>query len=184
MHKAEPYATPLLAGSGGCGLLLGFLLLAGQTRLATLGKLGDFDVPGGSCRFGDYRRRRTGHFAIFFFLLLFGHECPRKAVRAPSGGVAAAPQLRGNYLILLWLGGTGGWVVPMEVVLNLDFLAGQNDPSPPDITGTHIVFTDNVGVRCQHRNRPTRLVSQTVVRLINRLGTVHQIGRASCRERV
>ena len=66
----------------------------------------------------------------------------------------------------------------MEVVLDLDFLAGQNDPSPPDIAGTHIVFTDNVGVRCQHRNRPIRLVSQTVVRLINRLGTVHLLSIA------
>ena len=63
----------------------------------------------------------------------------------------------------------------MEVVLNLDLLAGQNDPSPPDIAGTHIVFTDNVGVGCQHRNRSIRLVSQTIVRLVNRLRTLHLI---------
>jgi hypothetical protein len=61
----------------------------------------------------------------------------------------------------------------MEVVLNLYFLAGQNDPSPPDITGTHVVYTHNIGVRCQHRNRPIRLISQTVVRLVNGLGTRH-----------
>ena len=63
----------------------------------------------------------------------------------------------------------------MEIVLDLYFLAGQNDPSPPDITGTYIVFTDNVGVRRQHRNRPIRLISQTVVRLVNRVGTLHVI---------
>jgi hypothetical protein len=62
----------------------------------------------------------------------------------------------------------------MEIVLNLGFLTGQNDPSPPDIAGTHIVFADHVGVRRQHRNRPIRLISQTVVRLINRLGTLHR----------
>ena len=92
--------------------------------------------------------------------------------------VAAQPQLRGNYLILLGWDGTGWRKVPMEVVLDLDFLAGQNDPSPPDITGTHIVFTDNIGVRCQHRNRPIRLIPQTVVRLVNRLGTLHVISIA------
>src|ERR1035437_1529093 len=104
----------------------------------------------------------------------------------PPGGVRCEttlnargePQLRGNYLILLGWDGTGWRKVPMEVVLDLDFLAGQNDPSPPDITGTHIVFTDNVGVRCQHRNRPIRLIPQTVVRLVNRLGTLHVISIA------
>ena len=92
--------------------------------------------------------------------------------------VAAQPQLCGNYLILLGWGGTGRRKVPMEVVLDLDFLAGQNDPSPPDITGTHIVYTNNIGVRCQHRNRPIRLIPQTVVRLVNRLGTLHVISIA------
>ena len=92
--------------------------------------------------------------------------------------VAAQPQLRGNYLILLGWGGVGRRKVPMEVVLDLDFLAGQNDPSPPDLAGTHIVFTDHVGVRCQHRNRSIRLISQTVVRLVNRLGTLHVISIA------
>ena len=63
----------------------------------------------------------------------------------------------------------------MQVVLDLYFLAGQNDPSPPDISGPHIVFTDNVGVRCQYRNRSIRLISQTVVQLINRLWTLHAL---------
>ena len=63
--------------------------------------------------------------------------------------------------------------MPVKVVLDLYFLAGQNDPSPPDVPGTHIVFADHVGVRGQHRNRPIRLISQTVVRLVNRLGTLH-----------
>ena len=61
----------------------------------------------------------------------------------------------------------------MEVVLNLYFLTGQNDPSPPDVTGTYVVFTDNIGIRGQHRNRPTRFISRTVVRLVNGLGTLH-----------
>ena len=72
-------------------------------------------------------------------------------------------QLCGNYLILLGWGGAGGRKVPMEVVLDLDFLAGQNDSSPPDIAGSHVVFADNIRVGCQHRNRPIRLVSQTIV---------------------
>ena len=63
----------------------------------------------------------------------------------------------------------------MKVVLDLYFLAGQNDPSPPDITGTRIVFAYHVGIRGQHRNRPIRLISQTVVRLVNRLGSLHLI---------
>ena len=63
----------------------------------------------------------------------------------------------------------------MEVVLDLNFLARQNHPAPPDIAGTYIVFTDNVGIRCQYRNRPIGLISQTVVRLINRLGSLHLI---------
>src|ERR1035437_7335805 len=37
MHKADPYAT-LLAGGGVGEFLLGFLLLAGQARLASLGE--------------------------------------------------------------------------------------------------------------------------------------------------
>jgi hypothetical protein len=63
--------------------------------------------------------------------------------------------------------------VAMEIVLNLDFLTGQNDPSPPDIAGIHIVFTDNVGVSCQDRNRSIRLISQTVVQFVDGLGTLH-----------
>ena len=92
--------------------------------------------------------------------------------------VAARPQLCGNDLSLLgwgW-GCRAGWrKVPVEIVLDLDFLAGQNDPSPPDIAGIHIVFTDNVGVGGQDRNRPIRLVSQTVVQLVNGLGTLHSL---------
>jgi hypothetical protein len=57
----------------------------------------------------------------------------------------------------------------------MNFLASQNDPPPPDIAGTHIVFADNVGVRCQDRNRPIRLISQTVVQLVNGLGTLHPL---------
>ena len=71
----------------------------------------------------------------------------------------------------------------MEVVLDLYLLASQNDPSPPDITSTHIVFTDNVGVGCQHRNRPIRLISQTVVQLVNRLGTLHLASIAGIRHK-
>jgi hypothetical protein len=89
--------------------------------------------------------------------------------------VAARPQLCGNDLTLLGWSCTGWRKVPVEVVLNLDFLAGQNDPSPPDIAGTNVVFTDNVGVRGQDRNRPIRLVSQTVVQLVNGLGTLHPL---------
>ena len=63
----------------------------------------------------------------------------------------------------------------MKVVLDLYFLAGQNDPSPPDIAGTHIVFAYHIRVRGEHRNRPIRLVPQTVIRLVNRLGTLHLI---------
>jgi hypothetical protein len=63
----------------------------------------------------------------------------------------------------------------MEVVLDLYFLAGQNDPSPPDISGTRIVFAHNIGISRQDRNRPIRLIPQTVVQLINRLGTLHLI---------
>ena len=87
-------------------------------------------------------------------------------------------QLCRNYLILLGCGGAGGRKMPVEVVLNLDFLAGQNDPSPADIASAHIVFTDNIRIRCQHRNRPIRLVSQTVVRLVDRLGTLHLLSIA------
>src|ERR1035438_4614248 len=65
----------LLAGSCRCQFLLGFLLLARQTRLAALGELGDFDISWGSSRLGDYRRGDRD-FAIFFFFLLFGHENP------------------------------------------------------------------------------------------------------------
>lgn len=71
--------------------------------------------------------------------------------------------------------------MPMEVVLDLYFLASQNDPSPPYITGIHIVFTDNIGVGCQDRNRPIRLISQTVVQLVNRLGTLHLASIAGIR---
>ena len=38
----------------------------------------------------------------------------------------------------------------MQVVLDLNFLARQNHPAPPDIAGTYIVFTDNVGICCQY----------------------------------
>ena len=63
----------------------------------------------------------------------------------------------------------------MEIVLDLYFLAGQNDPSPPDITGTRIILADHVGVRRQHRNRPIGLISQTVVGFVDCLGTLHLI---------
>src|ERR1035438_1690050 len=39
----------LLAGSGGSEFLLGFLLFAGQTRLAALGELGNLDLSWGGC---------------------------------------------------------------------------------------------------------------------------------------
>ena len=63
----------------------------------------------------------------------------------------------------------------MEIVLDLYFLARQNDPSPPDIAGTRIVLADNVGIRRQHRNRPIGLISQTVVGFVDCLGTLHLI---------
>jgi hypothetical protein len=87
--------------------------------------------------------------------------------------VAVRLRLCGNYLTLLGWSCTGWRKVPVEVVLNLDFLAGQNHPSPADIAGAHIVFADNVGVRCQDRNRPIRFISETVVQLVNGLGTLH-----------
>ena len=89
--------------------------------------------------------------------------------------VAAWPQLSGDDLSLLVWGCTGWRKVAMEIVLNLDFLAGQNDPSPPDIAGTNIVFTDNIGVSCQDGNRPIRLVSQTVVQFVYGVGTLHPL---------
>jgi hypothetical protein len=78
---------------------------------------------------------------------------------AAARHVAARRQLCGNYLTLLGWSCTGWRKVPVEVVLNLDFLAGQNHPSPPDIAGAHIIFADNIGVRCQDRNRPIRFIS-------------------------
>ena len=68
--------------------------------------------------------------------------------------------------------------MPMEVVLDLYLLAGQNDPSPPDITGTRIILTDNVGIGCQHGNRPIGLISDTVVGFVDCLGTLHLISIA------
>jgi hypothetical protein len=88
---------------------------------------------------------------------------------------AVRPQLCGHDLTLLGWGCTDWRKVPVEVVLNLDFLAGQNHPSPPDIAGVHIIFADNVGVRCQDRNRPIRFISQTIVQLVNGLGTLHPL---------
>src|ERR1017187_5855267 len=79
----------LLAGGGGGQFLLGFLLLSGQTRLAALGELGNLDLSWGSCRLGDHRRGGRD-FAIFFFLLLFGHENPSSLCRPVARGGAAA----------------------------------------------------------------------------------------------
>src|ERR1017187_6096622 len=88
MHKAGALCH-LLAGGGGGEFLLGFLLLAGQARLAALGELGDLDFSWRSCRFGDHSRRGRD-FAIFFFLLLFGHENPSSLCsRVARGGAAA-----------------------------------------------------------------------------------------------
>src|ERR1035437_4482842 len=89
--------TALLAGSCRGRLLLGFLLLAGQTRLATLGEFGNLDVLGGGRRFDSYPDQR-GHFAncgayrlggadqcaIFFLLLLVCHEYPRSLCPPPT----------------------------------------------------------------------------------------------------
>jgi hypothetical protein len=73
--------------------------------------------------------------------------------------VAVRPRLCGDDLTLLGWSCTGWRKVPVEVVLNLDFLAGQNYTSPPDIAGAHVIFADNVRVRCQDRNRPIRFIS-------------------------
>ena len=66
----------------------------------------------------------------------------------------------------------------VEVVLDLHFLAGQNDSSPPDITGTHVIFADNVRVGRQYRNRSIRFIPQTVIGLVDRLGTLHLLSIA------
>ena len=80
----------------------------------------------------------------------------------------------GNGLILLgW--GSSRRKMSMEIVLDLNLLAGQNDPSPSDITGTRIILADHIGVRRQHRNRPIGLISQTVVGFVDCLGTLHLI---------
>src|ERR1039457_1404706 len=109
--------------------------------------------------------------SFFFFLSAMKILVVYAAVRH----VGAPPQLRRNYLTLLGWSCTGWRKVPVEVVLNLDFLAGQNHPSPPDIAGADIIFADNVGVRCQDRNRHIRFISQTVVQLVNGLGTLHPL---------
>ena len=81
----------------------------------------------------------------------------------------------GSCSILLGRGGSSWRKMPVKVVLDLYLLAGQNYSSPPDVPGTHIVFAHHVGVSGQNRNRPIRLISQTVVRLVNRLGSLHLI---------
>src|ERR1019366_6325571 len=100
----------LLAGSGGGEFLLGFLLLAGQARLAALGEFGDLDFSWRSCRFSDHRRRGRD-FAFFFFLLLFGHENPSSlCCRTARGGAAAIMrQLSDSFgLELYWLAESAG----------------------------------------------------------------------------
>src|ERR1039458_4675819 len=100
----------LLAGSGGGEFLLGFLLLAGQARLAALGELGDLDFSWGSCRFRDYRHGGRD-FAFFFFLLLFGHENPSSLCchTACGGAAAITPQLSDSFgLELYWLAESAG----------------------------------------------------------------------------
>ena len=98
-----------------------------------------------------------------------------RSVTRPAPARYASLDLGGNYLILLTRGGRRGREMTVEVILDLHFLAGQNNPSPPDITGTRIVLADDIGIRRQHRNRPIGLISQTVVRLVNRLGSLHLI---------
>ena len=54
------------------------------------------------------------------------------------------PHLAAAYLILLGWGVGCGRKMTVEIVLDLHFLAGQNNSAPPDITGAHVIFTDNV----------------------------------------
>src|ERR1035438_4068204 len=100
----------LLFGGGGSQFLLGFLLLAGQTRLAAFGELGDLDFSWRSCRLGDYGRGGRD-FAIFFFLLLFGHENPSSlCCRTARDGAAAIMRQRSDSfgLGLHWLAESAG----------------------------------------------------------------------------
>ena len=81
-------------------------------------------------------------------------------------------------------GRSSGWKVPVQVVLDLHFLAGQDDPSPANVTGTRIIFADDIGVSCQNRNRPIRFMSQTIVGFVNRVGSLHLIIIAWIRRKV
>src|ERR1017187_6770529 len=101
----------LLAGSGGGEFLMGFLLLAGQARLAAFGELGNLDFSWGSRRLGDHHRRGGRDFAFFFFLLLFGHENPSSLCchTARGGAAAIMRQLSDSSgLELYWLAESAG----------------------------------------------------------------------------
>src|ERR1039457_2127575 len=171
MHKAEPYAT-YLREAAAASFCLAFFCLRGRRDLLLWASLGILIFLGGVAGLATPAAGAGTSLSSFFF---FFSAMKILVVYAAVRHVAVRRRLRRNYLTLLGWSCTGWRKVPVEVVLNLDFLAGQNHPSSPDIAGADIIFADNVGVRCQDRNRHIRFISQTVVQLVNGLGTLHPL---------
>jgi hypothetical protein len=174
-RRDRPGGPSYLREAAAASFCWAFFCLRGKRDLPLLASLGILIFLGGVAGLATTAAGAGTSLSSFFF---FFSAMKILVVYAAVWRVAARPQLCGNYLTLLGWSRTGWRKVPVEVVLNLDFLAGQNHPSPPDIAGADIIFADNVGVRCQDRNRPIRFISQTVVQLVNGLGTLHPLSIA------
>ena len=86
--------------------------------------------------------------------------------------------LGGNRLLARFLGGvivvvTLRRIVPVQVALNHYLLVGQHDALPADVAGFIVIFPNHIRVRGQNRNLTVRLAAQTVIAIIDGLGSLH-----------
>ena len=64
-------------------------------------------------------------------------------------------------------------IVPVQVALNHYLLVGQHDALPANIAGFIVIFPNHIRIRGQNRNLTVRLAAQTIIAIIDGLGSLH-----------
>lgn len=64
-------------------------------------------------------------------------------------------------------------IVPVQVALNHYLLVGQHDALPADVAGFIVIFPNHIRIRGQNRNLTVWLAAQTVIAIIDGLGSLH-----------